>query len=111
VPARDDRSPAERLADQESRARKEVQLEQKASNILDSPLLKDAIEAVKDQLYKEFAASALEDDNLRLRARIGIEMLDRVLKHLRHHIDTGKMARVALAEVEEKKRQARKRAA
>jgi len=100
----DDRSPEERLADEEKRAHQEINRAHQVSQILDSKAFQDAVEAVKQQLYEEFARSPLDDENTRLRARVGVDMLDRVLKHLRKHIDTGKMATQALAEVDKKRR-------
>ncbi|MDH3919057.1 MAG: hypothetical protein OEU25_12870 [Rhodospirillales bacterium] len=101
----DDRSEAERLADEEKRAHKEAHRAHQVSQILDSGAFKDAVEAVKQQLYEEFARSPLDDDGLRLRARIGMDVLDRILKNLRHHIDTGKLAQASLLAIEKKRRQ------
>ena len=63
----------------------------------------DAVEAVKDQLYKDFAASPLDDDKMRLSARIGIDILDKILSALRKHMDTGKFAAQSLADIERKR--------
>lgn len=100
----DDRSPEERLADEESRAFKELDRSNKCKAILEDEFFVAAVEAIKQQLYEEFARSPLEDDTQRLRARLGIDMLDKILSQLRHHIQTGKMAQVALTEIEQKRR-------
>ena len=99
----DDRSEEERLADAERKAHQELDRANRARQIMEDPLFRDAVEAVKDQLYKDFAASPLEDDKQRLSARIGIDMLDRVLTSLRKHVETGKMAALSLADIDRKK--------
>lgn len=107
----DDRSPEERLADDEKRAYQDIHRAHQVSQTLDSAVFKEAVEAVKQRLYEEFSRSELDDDRGRLYARIGMDVLDRILKHLRHHVQTGKLAKTALAEIEEKKRRATKRVA
>jgi hypothetical protein len=107
----DDRNAEERLADEEKRAYQEMHRAHQVSQILDSGAFQNAVEAVKQQLYEDFARSPLDDDSIRLRARVGIDMLDRILKHLRHHIDTGKLAKESLAGIEKKRRLLSRRAA
>lgn len=104
----DDRSPEEKLADEEKRAFKDIHRAHQVSQILDSGAFVEAVEAVKQQIYDEFAKSALDDDLARLRARVSIDLLNRILKNLRHHIDTGKMAQGVITSIEEKRRQSRK---
>ena len=96
---RDDRSPEERRADEERRAFQELDRAQQADNLINNPLLKDAVEAVKDQLWQEFQQKDFNDDRGRLAAQIGLSMLDRILKNIREHIRTGKMAKVKLTDL------------
>lgn len=86
----------------EDKAREELNRANRASRILEDDLFVDAVEAVKDHLWGEFAQSKLSDDDTRRNARIGVDMLDRILQSLRKHIETGKMAKVELAEIEKK---------
>lgn len=95
----DDRSPAERQADQEKKTFQELHRAQEADTLINNPLLKDAVEAVKDRLYQEFLTKDLNDDRGRLAAQLGMEMLSRVLKQIREHIRTGKMAKASLTDI------------
>jgi hypothetical protein len=99
----DDRSEEERLADQESRAYKELHRAHRAEQIYGDELFEEAVAAVKDQLWEDFARTELSDDDTRRNARIGLAMLDGILKSLRRHIETGKMAKKSLADVEAKR--------
>lgn len=94
----DDRSPAERKADQEKKTFAELHRAQEADTLLNNPLLKEAVEAVKDQLWTEFQAKDLNDDRGRLVTQVGLEMLNRVLKQLRYHVETGKLAKAGLSD-------------
>lgn len=99
----DDRSEEERLADTETKARQELSRAHRAERIYGDDLFKAAIEAVRDKLWEDFARSALSDDETRRNARIGLAMLDGILKALKYHIDTGKLAKESLTEVESKR--------
>ena len=87
----------------EEKARQELYRANRAKSIIEDELFLEAVEAVKDQLWRDFAQSKLDDDNLRRNARIGVDMLDRILSSLRKHIETGKMADKALADIEKRK--------
>ena len=88
----------------EDKAREELDRANRARVILEDDLFLAAIDAIKDQLWSDFAKSRIDDDNLRRNARIGVDMLDRILSALRHHITTGKFAVKTLAEIEEKRK-------
>ena len=47
--------------------------------------------------------SAIDDDDTRRNARIGVDMLDRLLKAIRVHMETGKIAEASLAEIRQRK--------
>lgn len=87
----------------EDKAREELDRANRARIILEDELFSDAVEAIKDQLWKDFAQSRIPDDDTRRNARIGVDMLDRILQSLRKHIETGKMAKKTLADIEAKK--------
>lgn len=90
----DDRSPAEKRADLEKRTFQELRKAQEADTLINNPLLKEAVDAVKDQLWQEFLGKDLNDDRGRLAAQLGMEMLSRVLQNIRKHVETGKMAKL-----------------
>lgn len=102
----DDRSEEERLADEEKRAREEINRAQQADRLLEGQLFKEAVEAIKDQFWKEFVGSdpTGEGDDLRRNARVGMEILDRILTSLRHHVKTGKLASTQMALIEQRKK-------
>lgn len=94
----------------EDKARKELDRANRARAIYEDPLFAEAIEAIKDQLWKDFAQSKIGDHDTRLYARIGVDMLDKVCGALRKHMDTGKMAEKTLAGIEKRRDFFRKRA-
>ncbi len=101
----DDRSPAERQADEERDAYRKIDQAQKVSQLLDSKAFKDATEAIMDQLlYRDLPNCAADDDRGRYRVQVGVEMLNLIIKNLRHHIDTGKLAQSSLAHMEREKK-------
>ena len=99
----DDRTEEERLADQEKHAHDELHRAHRASQILEDDLFKEAIAAIRGGFQKDFEDSDLNDDDTRRNARIGIEILTRILRALKHHVDTGKMAQVSLSEIEQRR--------
>jgi len=98
APVQDDRSPAEKKADLEKQTFSELRKAQEADTLISNPLLKEAVEAVKDQLWQEFQQKDMNDDRGRLACQIGLEMLNRTLKHIREHIRTGKLAKASLSD-------------
>ena len=99
----DDRSEEERLADEEKRAHDELHRAQRAQSILEDDLFRDAVAKIRDQFERDFYDSDLNDDDTRRTARIGIEILTKILKSLKHHMGTGKFARVELEQVEQRR--------
>jgi hypothetical protein len=65
--------------------------------ILDNRHFQDAVEAVKDRLWQEFCLSKLDDEDMRYRVRLQLDLLSSLLRALRHHIETGEMAHTSLA--------------
>ena len=66
----------------------------RAKRLLDDELFKAAIDAVKDRIWRDFATSApgIEGDEARRLDRTGLDVLDRILGQLRHHVQTGRLA-------------------
>ena len=99
----DDRSETERLADDEKRAYDEIHRGERARQIVEDELFTAAVEAIKDRIWDEFAKTQIDADNERRNARISLEMLQLLLKHLRHHMETGKLAKAQLTKITERK--------
>ena len=90
----------------EHKAVQDQERARQARNIVENPLFQEAVEACKSHLWDQFAKSELSDDETRRSARIGIDLLDILLKNLKRHIEKGKMADKMLADLEEmRKRQ------
>lgn len=99
----DDRSEEERLNDQEKRAHDELHRAQRAKQIIEDELFVAAVEATKERIWDDFAKSKLQDDVTRRDARISLHVLDGILKNLRHHMETGKLASATLKEVKQRR--------
>lgn len=80
--------------------RQEVDRGQRARQIVEDPLLVAAVDAIKDRVWRDFAKSALGDDDARRMARIKLDCLDQVLRDLRRHMETGKLASQQLPLIE-----------
>ena len=76
----------------EAKRRDEVNRGERAKRILDDTLFKEAVEAVRDDIYGAFASSGIADDDARRIARLRLDVLNRVLKDLEHHMQTGELA-------------------
>ena len=99
----DDRTEEEKLADDEKKARGQINRAHQANRLLESELFQGAVEAVKDQIWREFIASDLDDDQKRRNCRVGLEILDRILSQMRHHVQTGKLATGHLTDIEKRR--------
>lgn len=86
----------------EDKAREELNRASRAKVIYEDPIFAEAVEALKARLWDEFATSEINDDDTRRNARIGLDMLDRILKSFKHHMETGKFAALELASLEKK---------
>ena len=88
----------------EDDARLNLDRAHRAKRIYEDELFVDAVEGIKERLWKDFSQSKLDDDTLRLQARIGIDMLDKICGAFRKHMENGKLAQRDLSLVEERKR-------
>lgn len=89
------------MDDKEAKARQELDRAHRAKVILEDPLFTAAVEGIRNTFLKAFSESSLEDDRARLHARIGLGTLERLLKDLEYHIETGKFAAKTLEELGE----------
>lgn len=92
----------------DGKLRAELDRAHRAARLLDDDLFKAAVEGIKDGLWREFSTSALDDDRRRLHIRLQLGLLDDLLKHIRRHVETGKLASRQLAQTGEKRRLWRK---
>lgn len=74
-----------------------------AARLLEDPLMVEAVQACNDKLWREFAESPISDDETRRNARIGLDMLNRIVANLRKHIESGKLADKYLADLEKER--------
>lgn len=79
---------------EEQRRIAETERAARARRIYEDETFKAAVEAVKDRIWRDFAASkpGSEGDEPRRIAHQRLGLLDELLGQLRHHIATGKMA-------------------
>lgn len=91
------------LEEQERDELSKVARSERATRLLENEYFVEAVKAVNDQLCSEFMHSAIDDEKTRTNARIGVDMLDRILKAVRHHVETGKIAKKNLTDIREKK--------
>lgn len=63
-----------------------------AQDLIDNPLFKDAINAVRDGIVSSIAASAMGDEKTHNRLAIALQIVNQIERQLITHIQTGKMA-------------------
>ena len=64
----------------------------RAGQIRLDPLFRGAVEAIKDDIWSDFARSKPDDDEARRMARLRLDVLDRVLGELNRHMSDGTLA-------------------
>ena len=97
---------------EESKRRAETGRAARAKRFLDDDLLKEAVEAVKDRIRKEFATSppGVEGDEARRHGRMALAVLDQILGQLRHHVQTGRFAEEQLGMIAKVREKLKRRA-
>lgn len=63
-----------------------------AQDLIDNPLFKDAINAVREGVILSIASSAMGDEKTHNRLAIALQIINQIEKQLKDHIATGKMA-------------------
>lgn len=63
-----------------------------AEDLLNNPLFKDAINAVRDGIVSNLANSPLGDEKTHNRLAIALQIVNQIEKQLKDHVATGKMA-------------------
>jgi len=97
----------ERLADEEVQLRGERDRAHRAARMLEDDLFTGAVQAVRENIRRDFEDSDLEDDAGRRIARIALDMLTKVVANIHSHMETGKLADVQIAKIEEKRKKLR----
>lgn len=67
-----------------------------AQDLIDNPLFKDAVKAVRDGIVDVIATSAMSDEKAHNRLAIALQIVNQIEKQLITHIQTGRMASLAL---------------
>lgn len=71
---------------------KQIQQGQRAKQILDDPLLKEAFEYLSEQYKQEIFNTSYDDHNQRQVLWMAYNMLDKIKGHLVSVMETGKLA-------------------
>ena len=99
------------MKDDEAKLRQEQDRGHRAQAILEEPLFIEAVQAVRDEAHKAFKAAKPEDTQALQTARLGLEVTERLLTKLTHHMRTGQLASERLGWIEAMKERARRRRA
>ncbi len=76
----------------------EVHRANRAEQILNDPLVKEALDAIRDRIIEEWRACPVKDVELREKLWMMFNMHHRFVDAMREHIDTGKLAKATIAE-------------
>ena len=97
---------------EERRRRVELDRAGQAKRLREDTLFKEAVEAVKDRIWKDFANSppGADGDEARRNARTGLDVLNQILGQLLHHVQTGKLAERQLSMLERVREKLKRRA-
>ena len=89
------------LQQEEEILTREVHRKGQAERIFNDQLFQDAVSAIKDGIWKDFAASDLKDNEARTLARLKLDVLNKLLTDLRRHIETGRLSEGRLAQIQD----------
>lgn len=67
-----------------------------AQDLLDNPLFKDAVKAVRDGIVDAISTSPMADEKMHNRLAIALQIVNQIEKQLISHVQTGRMAAIAL---------------
>ncbi len=97
---KDERSPDEKAADLRASAARKMDMAHRARTVLDDEYFATKCEQIRQDIWKMFATSQLEDDMARTVARHRLEGLNDILRLLKHDVEDEKLARLDLHELE-----------
>jgi len=72
----------------------EIKLGEQASQVLDNPVYKDAIERVRENIVNSMTNSAIGDEKTHNRLVIALQLLNQINKQLTDVMQTGKLAAI-----------------
>ena len=99
----DDRSPEEKLADEEKKAHQDINRAHEVSQLLESKAFKEAVVAIMHRLAFDELPNCRSDEDRR-EVQAGMVMLNRLVKSLKEHMRTGRLAKESLIDIERRKR-------
>ncbi len=67
-----------------------------AEDLLNNPLFKDAVSAVRNGIVNSIASSPMGDEKTHNRLAIALQIVNQIEKQLKDHVATGKMAAIAI---------------
>lgn len=67
-----------------------------AQDLINNPLFKDAVSAIRDGIVAKIADSAMGDEKTHNRLAIALQLINQVERQLVSHIQTGKMADIQI---------------
>tara|TARA_R100001086_G_scaffold139721_1_gene73297 strand:- start:117 stop:434 length:318 start_codon:yes stop_codon:yes gene_type:complete len=92
-----------KLNDVEGKARLAADRAHQARQLLDNALLVEAEEYVRQEYTDAMCKGPIGADDLRLQARIALDVLDRVMAHIRGYVRDGTVADYQIREVTRKR--------
>ena len=76
----------------------EIHRANRAEQILNDPLVKEALEAIHDRIIEEWRGCPVKDVEMREKLWMMFNMHHRFISAMKEHIDTGKLARATITE-------------
>jgi len=67
-----------------------------AQDLINNPLFKDAVSAIRDGIVAKIADSAMGDEKTHNRLAIALQLINQIERQLVSHIQTGKMADIQI---------------
>lgn len=80
----------------EMNEKEEVIRGHQAEDLLNNPLFKDAINAVRDGIVSAISTSPMGDEQTHNRLAIALQLANQIEKQLISHVHTGKMAALSI---------------
>jgi hypothetical protein len=77
---------------------------ERARELLDEPLLREALEAIEAQCFEDWRTTTPRDVDSRERLWLMLQLGRRFRQHLESHIESGRLAKGRLAEIERERR-------
>ena len=84
--------------------RHDIRRGERARELLDEPLLREALEAIEAQCFEDWRTTSPRDIDSRERLWLMLQLGRRFRQHLESHIESGRLAKGRLAEIERERR-------